>query len=116
MKNTVVTFQEAKNKGEKLSMLTAYDYSTAKLIDEAGVNAILVGDSLGMVVLGYEDTLSVTMEDMIHHSAAVAGDKKGKFFIGLSDILQALAFAEDEEKIPEIPQEWWEEIGKLYSA
>ena len=71
MKNTVVTFQEAKNKGEKLSMLTAYDYSTAKLIDEAGVNAILVGDSLGMVVLGYEDTLSVTMEDMIHHSAAV---------------------------------------------
>lgn len=72
MKNTVVTFQEAKNKGEKLSMLTAYDYSTAKLIDEAGVNAILVGDSLGMDVLGYEDTLSVTMEDMIHHSAAVA--------------------------------------------
>ena len=65
MKNTVVTFQEAKNKGEKLSMLTAYDYSTAKLIDEAGVNAILVGDSLGMVVLGYEDTLSVTMEDKI---------------------------------------------------
>ena len=70
MKNTVVTFQEAKDKGEKLSMLTAYDYSTARLIDEAGVNAILVGDSLGMVVLGYEDTLSVTMEDMIHHSAA----------------------------------------------
>ena len=62
MKNTVVTFQEAKEKGEKLSMLTAYDYSTARLIDEAGVNAILVGDSLGMVVLGYEDTLSVTME------------------------------------------------------
>ena len=53
MKNTVVTFQEAKDKGEKLSMLTAYDYSTARLIDEAGVNAILVGDSLGMVVLGY---------------------------------------------------------------
>ena len=52
MKNTVVTFQEAKEKGEKLSMLTAYDYSTARLIDEAGVNAILVGDSLGMVVLG----------------------------------------------------------------
>ena len=64
MKNTVVTFQEAKDKGEKLSMLTAYDYSTARLIDEAGVNAILVGDSLGMVVLGYEDTLSVTMEDI----------------------------------------------------
>ena len=57
MKNTVVTFKQAKEKGEKLTMLTAYDYSTAKLIDEAGINAILVGDSLGMVVLGYEDTL-----------------------------------------------------------
>ena len=53
MKNTVVTFQEAKEKGEKLSMLTAYDYSTARLIDEAGVNAILVGDSLGMVAYNY---------------------------------------------------------------
>ena len=72
MKNTVVTFKQAKEKGEKLTMLTAYDYSTAKLIDEAGINAILVGDSLGMVVLGYEDTLSVTMEDRIHHSAAVS--------------------------------------------
>lgn len=72
MKNTVVTFREAKEKGEKLTMLTAYDYSTAKLIDESGVNAILVGDSLGNVVLGYEDTISVTMEDMIHHGAAVA--------------------------------------------
>lgn len=72
MKNTVVTFKNAKQKGEKLTMLTAYDYSTAKLMDEAGINAILVGDSLGMVMLGYEDTISVTMEDMIHHSKAVA--------------------------------------------
>lgn len=72
MKNTVVTFRQAKEKGEKLTMLTAYDYSTAKLMDEAGVNSILVGDSLGNVILGYEDTISVTMEDMIHHGAAVA--------------------------------------------
>ena len=62
MKNTVVTIQQMKEKGEKISMLTAYDYSTAKLEDEAGVNTILVGDSLGNVILGYEDTISVTME------------------------------------------------------
>lgn len=72
MKNTAVTFKEAKQKQQKLAMLTAYDYSTAKLIDQAGVHGILVGDSLGMVMLGYENTLSVTMEDMIHHTAAVA--------------------------------------------
>lgn len=81
MKNTVVTFQQAKEKGEKLTMLTAYDYSTAKLIDEAGVNSILVGDSLGNVVLGYEDTVSVTMEDMIHHGAAVARGVKNALVI-----------------------------------
>lgn len=72
MKNTVLTFSDFKKKGEKLTMLTAYDYSMAKLIDESNINAILVGDSLGMVCLGYEDTLSVTMEDMIHHTRAVA--------------------------------------------
>jgi 3-methyl-2-oxobutanoate hydroxymethyltransferase len=76
MKNTIVTIKEAKYKKEKITMLTAYDYSTAKLMDEAGVNAILVGDSLGMVILGYTDTISVTMEDMIHHSKAVANGCK----------------------------------------
>lgn len=81
MKNTSVTFKEAKAKGEKLTMLTAYDYSTAKLLDESGVNSILVGDSLGMVMLGYEDTLSVTMEDMIHHTAAVARGAKNALVI-----------------------------------
>ncbi|MCQ4022322.1 MULTISPECIES: 3-methyl-2-oxobutanoate hydroxymethyltransferase [unclassified Ruminococcus] len=81
MKNTSVTFKEAKTNGEKLTMLTAYDYSTAKLLDEAGINSILVGDSLGMVMLGYEDTLSVTMEDMIHHSAAVARGAKNALVI-----------------------------------
>ena len=69
---TVATFQRAKAESRKLAMLTAYDYSTAKLQDEAGVDGILIGDSLGNVILGYEDTLSVTMEDMIHHSRAVA--------------------------------------------
>ena len=81
MKNTVVTIQQMKEKGEKISMLTAYDYSTAKLEDEAGVNTILVGDSLGNVILGYEDTISVTMEDMIHHGAAVARGAKNALVV-----------------------------------
>lgn len=81
MKNTVVTFQKAKAEGTKLTMLTAYDYSTAKLLDEAGVNSILVGDSLGNVMLGYEDTIPVTMEDMIHHGAAVARGAKNALVV-----------------------------------
>ena len=72
MKKSVLTFRNAKQKNERLTMLTAYDYSTAKLIDASGIASVLVGDSLGMVMLGYEDTLSVTMEDMIHHTKAVA--------------------------------------------
>ena len=81
MKNTVLTFQQAKKEGTRLSMLTAYDYSTAKLVDAAGINSILVGDSLGNTILGYEDTLSVTMEDMIHHTAAVARGAKNALVI-----------------------------------
>lgn len=81
MKITVNTFKEAKKSGDKLTMLTAYDYSTAKLIDEAGIESILVGDSLGMVCLGYPDTLSVTMEDMIHHTKAVARGVKNAMVI-----------------------------------
>ena len=81
MKNTAATCAAAKAKGEKLSMLTAYDYSTAKLEDESGINGILVGDSLGNVVLGYEDTVSVTMEDMIHHGAAVARGAKNALVV-----------------------------------
>ena len=72
MKKTLATFTSAKAHGEKVAMLTAYDYSVAQLVDKGGADAILVGDSLGMVMLGYEDTLSVTMEDMIHHTRAVA--------------------------------------------
>ncbi|MGM0169565.1 3-methyl-2-oxobutanoate hydroxymethyltransferase [Enterococcus sp. AZ135] len=81
MKNTVLTMQAQKEKGEKISMLTAYDYSTAKVMDQAGINSLLVGDSLGMVMLGYEDTLSVTMEDMIHHSQAVANGAKNALVV-----------------------------------
>ncbi|MDY2632676.1 MULTISPECIES: 3-methyl-2-oxobutanoate hydroxymethyltransferase [unclassified Clostridium] len=81
MKNTVVTFRNAKRNNEKITMLTAYDYSMAKLIDESGINGILVGDSLGMVCLGYEDTLSVTMEDIIHHTKAVARGAKNALIV-----------------------------------
>lgn len=81
MKNTVQTFKEAKNNHTKLAMLTAYDYSTAKLQDEAGIHGILVSDSLGNVILGYEDTISVTMEDMIHHGAAVARGAKNALVV-----------------------------------
>jgi 3-methyl-2-oxobutanoate hydroxymethyltransferase len=72
LKNTVATFAQMKARGEKISMLTCYDYSTAKLQEAAGVNAILVGDSLGNVMLGLPDTLSVTMEDMITYGRSVA--------------------------------------------
>ncbi len=82
MKNTIATFQEMKNKGEKITMLTAYDYSTAKLMDECGIDGILIGDSLGMVMMGYEDTLPVTMEDMIHHTACVARGAKNALIVG----------------------------------
>lgn len=81
MKNTVLTLKKQKEDRDKIIMVTAYDYTTAKIMDEAGVNTILVGDSLGMTMLGYEDTLSVTMEDMIHHSAAVARGAKEAFIV-----------------------------------
>lgn len=71
-KFTVTSFLKSKIKKEKITVLTAYDYQMAKLVDEAGIDCILVGDSLGMVVLGYENTLEVTVEDMIHHTRAVA--------------------------------------------
>lgn len=71
MKKTAATFLSAKEKGEKLALLTAYDYAGAKLVDGCGIDGILVGDSLGMVCLGYSDTLPVTMEDMLHHTKAV---------------------------------------------
>lgn len=82
MKNTVLTLQKQKAEGQKITMLTCYDYSMAKLMENAGINMILVGDSLGQTMLGYEDTLSVTMEDMIHHTAAVSRGTKDIFVLG----------------------------------
>ncbi len=81
MKNTVLTFKQAKEQGNKLSMLTAYDYSMAKIIDESGINGILIGDSLGMVVKGEEDTLAVTVEEIIYHTKAVKRGAKNALIV-----------------------------------
>ena len=82
MKNTAATLMSQKQSGEEITMLTAYDYTTACIADECGVNSILVGDSLGMVMLGYDTTLPVTMEDMIHHTKAVSRGAKNAFIVG----------------------------------
>ena len=82
MRVTIGEIKEMKQRGEKIPMLTAYDYSTARLLDEAGVALILVGDSLGMVMLGYESTIPVTMDEMIHHTKAVVRGTKHALVIG----------------------------------
>lgn len=81
-KVTTLTFRQKKERGEIITMLTAYDYPTALAMDKAGVDSILVGDSLGMVVLGYENTLPVTMEEMLHHCRAVSRGAKTALLIG----------------------------------
>jgi 3-methyl-2-oxobutanoate hydroxymethyltransferase len=75
-------FRETKKGGEKITALTAYDYPTARLLDESGIDIILVGDSLGMVVLGYEDTTEVTLADMVHHTRAAARGVKRALLVG----------------------------------
>lgn len=81
-KMTTLGFRQKKARGEPISMLTAYDYPTALALDQAGIDSILVGDSLAMVVLGYENTLPVTMEEMLHHARAVARGAKSALLIG----------------------------------
>jgi len=82
MRTTIIQIKEMKQKGKKIPMLTAYDYATAKLIDGVGVPLILVGDSLGMVVLGYESTIPVTMDEMLHHTKAVVRGTEQALIIG----------------------------------
>jgi 3-methyl-2-oxobutanoate hydroxymethyltransferase len=81
-KVTTLAFRQKKERGEPISMLTAYDYPTALAMDQAGIDSILVGDSLAMVVLGYENTLPVTMEEMLHHARAVSRGAKSALLIG----------------------------------
>jgi len=82
MRVTITEIKEMKQRKEKIPMLTAYDYVTAKMVDEAGVPLILVGDSLGMVILGYESTIPVTMEEMLHHTKAVVRGAKKALIVG----------------------------------
>lgn len=82
MKKTVNTFQKLKNNDEKIAMLTAYDYSTAKILGEAEIDGILVGDSLAMVALGYENTYNITIDEMLIFVSAVARGAKNSFIIG----------------------------------
>jgi 3-methyl-2-oxobutanoate hydroxymethyltransferase len=82
MVNLADKYREMKKRGEKVTALTAYDYPTARLLDESGIDIILVGDSLGMVVLGYEDTTQVTLEEMLHHTRAAARGVKNALLVG----------------------------------
>ena len=82
MRTTILQIKEMKQKGKKIPMLTAYDYATAKIIDQAGVPLILVGDSLGTVILGYDSTIPVTMDVMIHHTKAVVRGTAQAMIIG----------------------------------
>src|SRR4030042_6656236 len=82
MRITIAEIAEMKRRSEKIPMLTAYDYATGKIADDTGVPMILVGDSLGMVVLGYESTIPVTLEEMLHHTRAVARAAKRALIVG----------------------------------
>ena len=94
-KVTITDFANKKRDGKKITMLTAYDYPTARLADEAGIDSILVGDSLGMVVLGYDSTVPVTMDEMIHHSKAARRGIKYAFLIGDMPFMSYQVSAQD---------------------
>lgn len=119
---TVLTLASLKASKEKITMATAYDYASAKVVDEAGIEMILVGDSLGMVVLGYENTLSVTLSEMIHHGKAVVrGTKRAMVVIDLpfmtyhvtrEDALRNAGRVVQETGAPAVKLEGGEEMAK----
>jgi 3-methyl-2-oxobutanoate hydroxymethyltransferase len=94
-KITTATIREMKDSGERIVMVAAYDYPSARMLDEAGVEAILVGDSVGNVILGYRDTLPVTMDEMIHHTKAVARGVRRALVVGDMPFMSYQASAED---------------------
>ncbi len=96
-KVTTTSLREKKQRGERITCLTAYDYSSARLVDEAGIDMVLVGDSLGMVVLGYENTMSVTMDDMLHHTKAVRRGTKSALLI--ADMPYGSYHADEKEAV-----------------
>lgn len=95
MRLTISKIQDLKTAGDKITMLTAYDYSTARLVDEAGVHLVLVGDSLGMVVLGYDSTVPVTMDEMLHHTRAVVRGTNMALVVGDMPFMTYQASVED---------------------
>lgn len=95
MRLTINKIQDMKKAGEKITMLTAYDYSTAKIVDEAGINLILVGDSLGMVMLGYESTVQVDIDEVLHHTKAVVRGTKTALVVGDMPFMTYQINAED---------------------
>ena len=94
-KVTTRSFRLKKARGEAITMLTAYDYPTALAIDATGIDSILVGDSLGMVVLGYENTLPVTMDDMLHHCRAVSRGARYALLVGDMPFMSYQAAVDD---------------------
>jgi 3-methyl-2-oxobutanoate hydroxymethyltransferase len=92
---TTAMIREMKDRGERIVMVAAYDYPTARMLDDAGIDSVLVGDSLGNVILGYRDTLSVTMDEMIHHTKAVARGVKRALVVGDMPFMSYQASTED---------------------
>ena len=114
MKHTVATLQAAKARGERFAMVTCYDYTTARIIEDAGIETVLVGDSLGNVMLGYENTLRVTMEDMIHHSRAVSRGLKDALLVVDMPFMSYQASCEDAVRnAGRLVQEGFAEVVKL---
>ena len=95
MRLTITHIREMKQRGEKIPMLTAYDYPTARLLDAAGIPLLLVGDSLGMVVLGYDSTVPVTMDDMLHHVKAVVRGSQRALVVGDMPFMSYQASADE---------------------